>query len=396
MAAGIYIHIPFCIRKCLYCDFYSIPKDDRTLRREYAETLMKEAAFYGVRYGKDLVVDSIFFGGGTPSLMEPQYIAGIITTLKKNFKVSENCEITMECNPATMSAEKAAGYRKAGVNRLSIGAQSFDNSVLAGLGRLHDAADITETFITARREKFDNISLDLMFAVPGLTVGSWKDTVKEAICMEPDHISFYSLEIAEDTEFYRMMKNGIIAETSQEEDRQMYAECLELISSAGYRHYEISNGAKAGKECRHNLKYWSFDDYIGLGASAHSFMGGVRFSNIASVKHYMQAIEKQDIAKGRHIGHTPVEAAGSVDNYHINSRQDNYSEYVFTALRTDQGVIFEDFTRKTKGEFWDVFSQVKYEFDKYVNDGYAISDPHHIGLTVKGIDISNKIMALFV
>lgn len=396
MAAGIYVHIPFCLRKCPYCDFYSVPKDDRTLRREYTEALMKEAAFYGARYGKDLIVDSIFFGGGTPSLMEPQYMEAIIRSLFKHFNVTENCEITMECNPATMNAQKAEGYRKAGVNRISIGAQSFDDDVLKGLGRLHNAADIRKTFAAARDKGFDNISLDLMFAVPGLTAAIWKDTVKKAVEMKPDHLSFYSLEIAEDTEFYRMMKDGMISETSQATDRRMYASCLEIISDAGFRHYEISNGARFGKECMHNLKYWSFDEYIGLGASAHSFIGGVRFSNIASVKYYMQTMEKQDIAKGRHIGQTPVEAAGCVDSFHINSRQDNYSEYVFTALRTDRGVVFEDFTRKTKGEFWDVFSQVKDGFEKYVDNGYAVSDTHHIGLTVKGIDISNKIMALFV
>ena len=196
MAAGKYIHIPFCLRKCYYCDFFSRPIDDKDLRKEYARALVQEINFYGKKYGKNFSADSIFFGGGTPSLMEAGLIEKIIVALKNNFNISEDAEISMECNPATMDSKKLSGYRKAGVNRISIGAQSFDETVLEKIGRIHKVEDIKATVKMARRAGFENINIDLMFAVPGLTMISWRKTVKEAVKLKPEHISFYSLEIA--------------------------------------------------------------------------------------------------------------------------------------------------------------------------------------------------------
>ena len=213
MAAGIYVHIPFCLRKCFYCDFFSRPVDNFELRREYTRALIYEIAFYGEKYGKNLKADTIFFGGGTPSLMEPKFIDSIIDALKKNFSISKQCEITMECNPATLTEDKLNGYKAAGVNRLSIGAQSFSDKILEGLGRLHKAADIEENFRLARKAGFENINLDLMFAVPGLITREWRRTVKKALNLRPEHLSFYSLEIAEGTVFDRMISDGVLRET---------------------------------------------------------------------------------------------------------------------------------------------------------------------------------------
>jgi len=396
MAAGIYIHIPFCLRKCYYCDFFSEAIDDEALRREYTTALLQEIAFYGKKYGKEFKADSIFFGGGTPSLMEAELIERIISALKKNFDIAEDSEISMECNPATMSKEKLKGYRKAGVNRLSIGAQSFKDEILEGIGRLHNSQDIKETVKTARRAGFKNINIDLMFAIPGLGVRTWRRTVKAALKLNPTHISFYSLEIAEGTEFYRRLKNFEMKETLPIIDRFMYHNAIDIMEKKGFVHYEISNMALPGKECLHNLKYWNFEEYLGLGASSHGFVRGVRYSNVSDIKEYIKALRGQDFSSDNTLGASKAYGAYCVDTYHINTFEDNVSEFVFTALRTQKGVVFEEFKRKIKNDFWDVFGSERMEFEKYVKEGYAISDSHHIALTREGMDISNRIMAIFV
>lgn len=386
MAGGIYIHIPFCLKKCFYCDFYSEAADDKDLRALYIGALLADIEFYGKKYGKasgkapgSFEADTIFFGGGTPSLMEPEHIETVISALKEKFNVAENAEITMEANPATLSAAKLSGYRKAGINRLSIGAQSFDDRVLEGLGRVHRARDISETVAMARQAGFDNINLDLMFAVPNQTMDSWKESLEKIIHIKPEHISFYSLEIAENTPFGRWLEEGKLTETPVAEDRQMYSLGIEMLEAAGYKHYEISNMALLGRECRHNLKYWQMDDYLGLGPSAHSFMEGKRFSSIGDVYKYIEM--------------NPDER---VQDIYQNSLNDNASEFVFTALRTKDGVSLEAFKKRIGVEFWQHYKDCREEFGKYVLDGYAVCDEIHIALTAKGIDISNKIMAIFV
>ncbi|MBR5516491.1 MAG: radical SAM family heme chaperone HemW [Firmicutes bacterium] len=396
MAAGIYIHIPFCLRKCYYCDFFSKAVDDKDLREQYAMALVQEINFYGKKYGKGFSADSIFFGGGTPSLMEPKLINSIISALKKNFDIAEDAEITMECNPATVDSKKLSGYRKAGVNRISIGAQSFDEKVLENIGRLHKVEDIKKTVKMAHKVGIKNINLDLMFAVPGLTVMGWRKTVKKALSLRPEHISFYSLEIAEDTVFGHQYKMGKLKETPIFIDRKMYHDAIKIMKKRGFEHYEISNMALPGKESRHNKKYWQFEDYLGLGASAHSFIKGVRYSNVSSIEEYIKIMRSQDLYDDTKLGNSETYATGCVDSFHVNTFDDNVSEYVFTALRTREGVIFEDFEAKVKNEFWDIFGKERNEFEKYVKSGHAISDEKHIALTEEGMDISNTIMAIFV
>ncbi len=396
MAAGIYIHIPFCLRKCYYCDFFSEPIDDSETRKIYTKALIKEITFYGKKYGKDFKADSIFFGGGTPSLMEPELIEKIILSLKANFDIAEDTEISMECNPATASLEKLQGYKNAGVNRLSIGAQAFEDQLLEGLGRLHNTQDTIDTIRLARKAGFSNISIDLMFAFPGLGCITWRRTLKAAARLKPTHISFYSLEIAEDTEFGRRVKRGSMKETLVEIDRIMYHDALKTLKKKGYVQYEISNASLPGMESRHNLKYWNFEDYLGFGAGAHSFIRGVRYSNICDVQEYIKLMQRQDYSVEKTLGGSKAYGAGCVDSYYINTFDDNVSEYVFTALRTTKGVIFKDFEKRFKNSFWDIYQTQRMEFEKYAKDGYTISDDKHIALTEKGMDISNKIMALFV
>lgn len=394
--AGIYVHIPFCLRKCHYCDFFSIAADEPHMRKGYTRALLKEIGFYGQKYGKEFKADSIFFGGGTPSLMEPEFMEKILKALKRNFFIAQNSEITVECNPATLTEEKLLEYRRLGVNRLSIGAQSFDDEILRGLGRVHKAGDITETFELARSCGFDNISLDLMFAVPGQNMANWRASVKKALKLNPEHISFYSLEIAEGTVFGRMLEAGQLKETAAERDRRMYHAALEMTEEAGYIHYEISNAAKPGRECRHNLKYWNLSEYMGLGAGAHSFMKDVRYSNVANLEQYTYNMWSQDITSGIRIGESNAFGADCVGAYTLNSFMDNVAEYTFTALRTKRGVVFEDFSRRLKNDFWDIYALQRAEFEMFVKDGFAESDGRHIALTRKGIDISNRIMSLFV
>lgn len=391
--AGIYIHIPFCLRKCFYCDFFSVPTDDPAVRKSYADALIKEIEFYGVKYGKaaggGMKIDSLFFGGGTPSLMEPELIASVLEAVRENFDVTADCEISAECNPATLSASKLAGYKAAGINRLSIGAQSFDDEILQNLGRVHRASDIGRTVTMAREAGFDNLSLDLMFAVPGQDMAKWKKSLARALELKPQHLSFYSLEIAENTVFGRMFERGELKETPVESDRGMYSYAIDTLQKAGYRHYEISNAALPGRECRHNMKYWDFSDYIGIGAGAHSFVRGARYSNVANLEVYIDAMRGQAIC-------AQAVTADCAENYYINKEADSAAEYVFTALRTEHGVVFEDFERKIGRKFWNFYSEVRGDFDKFVSGGFAVSDDRHIALTRKGIDISNKIMAIFV
>ena len=396
MAAGIYIHIPFCIRKCFYCDFYSKPIDDRDMRKEYTRALLQEISFYGKKYGKNFKADSIFFGGGTPSLMEDDLIHKIIDALKKSFDIAEDCEITMECNPATMTLEKLEGYKRAGVNRLSIGAQSFKDELLEKLGRIHKGDDVRSTIRLARKAGFRNISLDLMFAIPGLEPITWRKTVRAAVGTKATHISFYSLEIAEGTEFGRLYKTGMLKETPIFIDRKMYHDAIKILEKKEFNHYEISNMARPGYECRHNMKYWTFEDYLGLGASSHGFIKGVRYSNVSDVEGYIDQLHNQDFSVEKTLGKEGVYGAACVDSFYVNSYEDNVSEYVFTALRTKAGVNFKDFKEKMKNDFWDVFGAQRNQFENFVKEGYAISDDEHIALTQMGMDISNKIMALFV
>ncbi len=396
MAAGIYIHIPFCIRKCHYCDFFSKAIDDPEKRKLYTLALLQEIGFYGSKYGKNFKADTIFFGGGTPSLMEPELIDKIISAIKKNFDIAENPEISMECNPATLTPQKLAGYKAAGVNRLSIGVQSMEDDVLEELGRLHNTKDVIKTVKMAKKAGFDNVSLDLMFSVPKLGIRKWRSVVKRASGLKPEHISFYSLEIAENTEFGRRLKAREIQEQLCSIDRVMYHMAIDILRKRGFHQYEISNMALPGKECIHNKKYWSLEDYMALGAGAHGFIGGVRYSNICNIDEYIKLMKNQDFSSENKLGKTNVYGADCVGEYYVNSYRDNVSEFVFTALRTNRGVVFDEFQKKFNDSFWSIYHDEKKKFDSYVEQGLAVSDENHIALTEAGMDISNRIMSIFV
>lgn len=401
---GIYIHIPFCLRKCPYCDFYSVAEAQQGkseiegLKARFVKALCREIESGGRKYGMKArtgearQVDTIYLGGGTPSLLMPHELEEIMDTVRKNFELSGNAEISMECNPATASKDKLEAYRRAGVNRLSIGAQSFDDGVLRTLGRLHNSADTLRTVEEARRAGFDNISLDLMFAIPGQTDEIWENTVRRAVMLNPQHISFYSLEFMEGTPFTDRLEKGEIRETEAEADRRMYERGLEIMGKAGFIQYEISNGALGLENvCRHNMKYWGLEEYLGFGPSAHSYMTGpdgrgIRFNNVSSIEKYLRVWENPEDR-----GQSAVEALCE------NSLTDDVCEYIFTGLRKNTGIDLKDFRKRFGRGIWEFYGEdVMKELEEYVDGGFAAVTDDNIRLTVKGMNISNRIMALFV
>ena len=258
---GVYVHIPFCMRKCPYCDFLSFENESALVHKVYVKALMKELEAHGEVYGNDYTVNTLFIGGGTPSLLLPSMVKDIADAVKDNFNMDINSEITIEANPRTLSPAKLSGYLEAGVNRISIGVQSFNDLVLKILGRPHTAEDGYSACRMAREAGFKNINLDLMFGIPGQHGETWMETLMVAVGLSPEHVSFYSLTIEEGTKFHDMFETGPYAKLPDEVEREMHAMAVKELSGAGHQRYEISNAAKPGHECRHNIKYWTFEDF---------------------------------------------------------------------------------------------------------------------------------------
>ena len=412
---GIYIHVPFCVRRCPYCGFYSNAcwRDGYEKRiGEYFELLKKElfvraGSSHDARGMDDACrmddasvsrfsVDSIYFGGGTPSLASPDLIGEMIDDIKSLYSVSDDCEISMEANPGTLTEQSLKGYRAAGINRLSIGLQSFDPDVLKTLGRIHSAEDFVQSFEAARDAGFDNISTDLMFGIPGQSRKIWASTLDRVMSLRPEHVSFYSLQIEEGTPFYDQYKMGDMVPVSDEDDRAMYHEAIKCLGENGYNWYEISNAAIPGKECRHNLKYWTFKDYLGIGASASSFLDGVRRTNPSD--RYAEFVAGMD-APAEEDATGAAERAANMDllaENHENSLFDNASDYMITGLRLTCGISTEDFETRFGKSVWEFFQGAKEELTWFFDEGYIKEDNGRIYITEKGMDISNKIMACFV
>ena len=376
---GLYVHVPFCARKCKYCDFLSFECADESILMEYAEALAIETR---INYEKwpYKILDSVFIGGGTQSLMPAEGIKKIIDTIRDCFFVSEDCEITIEANPATLTEKKVETYLECGINRISIGIQSFDNSILNMLGRLHDKNDAINAVRMVKKLGFKNMNIDLMFGIPGQTLKMWRDTVRQCVFLRPEHISLYSLQIEEGTPFYKMIyEDKIIEELPEKTDRQMYHEALSTMRQAGYDRYEISNVSLPGFESRHNLKYWNYEEYLGLGPGASSFMDGMRFKNCSNVPEYLRHIKE---------GKAPVDAEG-IESY---TRRDEMGIYIFTALRKADGFNVSDFENTFDVNFFDVYSP---EILTKLR-GLLVSDGQNLRLTDAGFDVSNRVMAEFV
>jgi len=376
---GLYIHIPFCLQKCKYCDFLSLEKTSFKEHTAYVEALKSEIEHYGQVYNNKFIVDTIFIGGGTPSFINEALIADIISVVKAVFNLTINAEVTIETNPKTLTLEKLKTYLDCGINRLSIGVQSLDDEMLKGLGRMHSSTDVFDNYAMAREAGFKNINVDLMFAIPNHTIKLWLETLTKIIQLKPEHISFYSLQLEQGTAFFDLFQRGELLQIPDDIDREMYHCAVEIFTNMGYRHYEISNCAMPDFECRHNLKYWSMEDYLGIGLGAHSFLDGIRFSHTRDLASYCK---------------------GSRDDWRYeNTYKDNISEYIFTGMRKIGGIDLIDFESrfgKCLIEIYENERSVLDALDQYVREGYVQLEGGKMRFTSKGIDISNTILAEFV
>ncbi|MCW8804312.1 MAG: radical SAM family heme chaperone HemW [Ignavibacteriaceae bacterium] len=369
-----YIHIPFCDHKCIYCDFYSIITSDNI--QNFLKSLKKEITYYADKYSEDRELISIYFGGGTPSLMEPEYISEIIKTVKENFKVAENSEITLETNPGTVSLEKLKMFRGAGINRISIGIQSFDNKELKFLTRIHNSGTAIQTVNDAAEAGFENISLDLIFNLPGQTKKKWIKNLEQAVELPIQHISAYSLILERGTILNKMVLDGKVKMRDEDYDAELYTMTIEFLTSNDFYQYEVSNFAKPGFECRHNNAYWHYTDYLGFGTSAHSFVNSERWWNFSSLKMYIDKIEQSGNA-----------VAGSET---INSEK-ALNEYVMLELRSS-GLKFKMFENRFGIESKDWLKKNYPYFQLLKNQNFVMMDDETIKFTSKGFAVCDEIL----
>jgi len=293
---SIYVHIPFCRAKCAYCDFNSYARQERLIP-EYVEALLREAAFWA-ETGAVGRVDTLYFGGGTPSLLPAEAAERLVAGLRRRFVIADDAEISFEANPESASPDRLRALRRTGVNRLSLGVQSFDDEELRLLGRIHDVAMAEEAFRAARTAGFDAVNLDLIFGLPGQTLEAWQRSLEKAVELAPEHLSLYALTLEEGTPLARRIAKGDCAEPDADAQAEMYEWSCERLAGAGYEQYEISNWAKSGHQCQHNLTYWRCETYLGLGAGAHSYLGDWRFANARSPRRYVSAVERLSTARG--------------------------------------------------------------------------------------------------
>ncbi|MCI2777873.1 radical SAM family heme chaperone HemW [Clostridium perfringens] len=372
---SLYIHIPFCAQKCLYCDFPSFARKDH-LRKAYIEALNKEIISLREK-NNNLEINTIFIGGGTPSVLEADELECLLKEVAK-LNMAKDIEYSMECNPGNLTEEKLEVMKKYGVNRISMGLQAKQDNLLKGLGRIHNYKTFKENFLLAKKVGFNNINVDLMFGLPNQSLNEWEETLKEIISLEPAHISAYSLIIEEGTAFYNLYENDKLKLPTEEEERKMYHLAKKILEENGFNQYEISNYAKEGKECRHNLAYWNMDNWIGVGSAAASYINGKRIKNISSVEEYINSIKD----KG--------EAVEEIIN---NSKNDNMEEFMFMGLRKINGIYENEFKNRFSMNINDVYGEI---LNKYIGEGLLIRESGRIFLSEKGIEISNVIMADFL
>ena len=371
----LYLHMPFCVRKCAYCDFLSFPTDQET-QNLYTRRLREDIDAMGKKYG-DIPVDTIFIGGGTPSVPDSALIVGIMEHVRKAFHVAEDAEISMEANPGTVTRKKLTDYRRSGINRLSFGLQSANDRELKLLGRIHTWAEFLESFHLARECGFTNINIDLMSALPGQTRESWKDTLKRVTDLNPEHISAYSLIIEDGTPFGEKYgsEEGRKLLPDEDSEREMYHETKRFLRDCGYERYEISNYAKPGRACRHNIGYWTGLPYLGLGLGASSYMDGCRFAVNSDMKQYLE------------------EKPGMFTDVEKLTKKDMEEEFFYVGLRMTAGVSLPELERRFGVSAKDVYPGL---MEMFVEEKAAVFQGDRFVLTDYGLDVSNYIMAQFL
>ena len=371
----LYLHIPFCVKKCAYCDFLSFPSGQE-IQRQYAKRLMEDIDCMGKEYG-DIPVDTIFIGGGTPSVPESRLIVDLMEHVNRAFQISDGAEISMEANPGTVTREKLKEYRRAGINRISFGLQSANDRELKLLGRIHTWAEFLESFALARECGFTNLNIDLMSALPGQTCESWKDTLKRVTDLEPEHISAYSLIIEEGTPFGEKYgsEEGRKLLPDEDSEREMYHETKRFLRECGYERYEISNYAKPGRECRHNIGYWTGVPYLGLGLGASSYMNGSRFAVSSDMQQYLE------------------EKPGTFTDVEKLTKKDMEEEFFYVGLRMTAGVSLSEFELRFGMSAEEVYPGL---METFVEEKAAEFRGDRFVLTDYGLDVSNYIMAQFL
>lgn len=380
---GVYIHIPFCVKKCAYCDFLSMPAKEEK-QEEYVQKLIEEIRSFRA-FAENYEVDTVFIGGGTPSILREGQIAKIMEALHQTFLVVSQAEITLEGNPGTLNREKLLEYKKAGINRLSIGLQSVHERELKLLGRIHSYEEFLENYEKAKKAGFDNINIDLMFGLPGQSPADFLKSLETVADLSPAHISAYGLIIEEGTLFYerykeeeRLRDKGLSPSLlpGEEEEREMYEDTKKILEKNGYIHYEISNYAKPGFFCRHNCKYWQRKPYLGLGVGAASFIEEKRVCNPAAFEEYGAGILSERIKKASRL-----------------SKQERIEEFLFLGLRLQEGVSLKEFQRQFGKQIEEIYGK---ELTKLKREELIQIVQNRLSLTERGIDVSNYVFASFI
>ncbi len=369
--SALYIHIPFCDHKCIYCDFYSIITSDNI--SSFLKSLKKEIEYFSILYSKDKIFTSVFFGGGTPSLMQPEYLKEILNHLKKYFSVDENAEVTMETNPGTVDKGKLKMFRDAGINRISIGIQSFNEDELKFLTRIHDKQTAIKTVYNAAEVGFENISVDLIFNLPNQTKEKWIKNLTTAVDLPIKHLSAYSLILERGTILNKMVLDNKVKMQDDDYDADLYETTIDFLLSNGFYQYEVSNFTKTGYECVHNNAYWRYRDYLSFGTSSHSFVDGKRWWNYSSLKKYISEIELNNHA---------------IMNSEVISKEQMHDEYVMLALRSS-GLELNDY-RKRFSDDW-IKKNISY-FEILKNEQHILIDNNWIKLTSKGYAVCDEIL----
>ncbi len=369
---AIYIHIPFCDHKCIYCDFYSITPLDK--KDDYLKALKKEIEFYSRSYSEEREIISIYFGGGTPSLMEPAYISEIIECVKSHFNVNPDAEITLETNPGTVNKSKMNEFKGIGINRVSVGIQSFNNAELKFLTRIHDASAAEKTIFYAYDAGIENINADLIFNLPGQNIEKWSRSLERAISLPVKHISAYSLILEPGTILNKMVLDGRVKVEGEDTDAELYEHTIELLARHGFEQYEVSNFALNGYECRHNNAYWHYKNYLGFGTSAHSFNGTKRWWNYTGLSFYLN---------------NALTGGNAVAGSETLTAEQKREEYIMLALRS-RGLIIQEFVSIFGGDWFEQNSSL---IDELKQTGLLTEAGGVVKLTPKGYVICDEILA---
>jgi oxygen-independent coproporphyrinogen-3 oxidase len=373
---GLYIHIPFCKSKCHYCDFNSFAGKSG-LVEQYFKSLYAELNIYAETL-KDCSINTVFIGGGTPSYVNAQYICATLECCREGFSLHQDAEISIETNPGTLTREKLSSYKASGINRLSIGLQAWQDRLLRSMGRIHSTSDFIENFSLAKESGFNNINVDLIFGLPSQTISDWDESLSNVIKLGATHLSCYGLKIEDGTIFGNRLKEGQLEQVDDELDRDMYYLAIEKLFQNGFRHYEISNFAKDGCECRHNMTYWKAEEYLGVGAGAHSYLNGQRFNNRCGIEEYISIVSGNEL---------PIENVERIDVVA------SMSEFMILGLRLIEGISLSEFKSTFERDVYDVYGK---QIDSLLKKGLVLCDGDRLRLTQTGLDLANMVFIEFL